>query len=127
MSILCALFGLSKQAYNKKIVTDGQKTLTFERAKRSVLDLRRQMPRLGTRKLHYLLKEKKIKVGEFGLSEQLGSYKQALLQIDQSIFAYNHLRPHLSCCMLTPKQMHNQQNIKLKTYNKKAQTTLVVD
>jgi nitrogen-specific signal transduction histidine kinase len=49
VSILCALFGLSKQAYYKKIETDGQKTLTFERAKRSVLDLRRQMPRLGTR------------------------------------------------------------------------------
>jgi putative transposase len=65
VSILCALFGLSKQAYYKKIETDGQKKLTFERAKRSVLDLRRQMPRLGTRKLHYLLKEKKIKVGHW--------------------------------------------------------------
>lgn len=285
MSILCALFGLSKQAYYKKIETDAQKTITFERAKRSVLDLRKQMPKLGTRKLHYLLKEKQIKVGrdrlfdwlrnqglliykkrrytlttnskhwmrkypnavkalnltrpeqlwvadityldteegygylhlvndayskqimgyeicnnmeasstlkalkmalgnrtyneqalihhsdrglqycsklytqclnennitismtengdpyenavaervngilndEFGLSEQLGSPKQALLQIDQSVFAYNNLRPHLSCCMLTTIQMHNQQSIKLKTYNKKAQTTLVVD
>ena len=283
--MLCALFGLSKQAYYKKIETDVQKTLTFERAKRSALDLRRQMPRLGTRKLHYLLKENKIKVGrdrlfdwlrdlglliykkrrytvttnsqhwlrkypnvirglsltrpeqvwvsdityldteeghgylhlvtdayskqimgyemcdnleasstlkalkmalanrryreqalihhsdrglqycskiytqylnennitismtengdpyenavaervngilkdEFGLSEQLGNHKQALLQIDQSVFTYNHLRPHLSCSMLTPQQMHNQQSIKLKTYNKKAQTTLVVD
>ena len=71
MSILCALFGLSKQAYNKKIVTDGQKTLTFERAKRSVLDLRRQMPRLGTRKLHYLLEENKIKVGRDRLFDWL--------------------------------------------------------
>jgi putative transposase len=285
VSILCALFGLSKQAYYKKITTDGQKALVFERAKRSVFDLRRQMPRLGTRKLHYLLEQNKIKVGrdrlfdwlrdqglliyrkrrytvttnskhwmrkypnvvkglsltrpeqvwvsdityldteegngylhlvtdayskqimgyemcdnleasstlkalkmalgnrrykelalihhsdrglqycsklytqclnennitismtengdpyenavaeringilkdEFGLSEQLGSQKQALLQIEQSVFAYNYLRPHLSCSMLTPKQMHDQQNIILKTYHKKAQTTLVVD
>jgi putative transposase len=285
VSILCALFGLSKQAYYKKIATDTQNDNTFERAKRSVLELRRQMPRLGTRKLYYLLKEKKIKVGrdrlfdwlrdqglliykkrrytittnskhwmrkypnvvkglslirpeqvwvsdityldtedgngylhlvtdayskqimgyemcdnmeasstlkalkmalknreykqyllihhsdrglqycsklyteclhennitismtengdpyenavaervngilkdEFGLSEQLSSHKQAQLQIDQSVFAYNHLRPHLSCSMLTPKQMHNQQSIILKTYNKKAQSTLVVD
>jgi transposase InsO family protein len=285
VSILCALFGLSKQAYYKKITTDGQKALVFERAKRSVLDLRRQMPRLGTRKLHYLLEQNKIKVGrdrlfdwlrdqglliyrkrrytvttnskhwmrkypnvvkglsltrpeqvwvsdityldteegngylhlvtdayskqimgyemcdnleasstlkalkmalgnrrykelalihhsdrglqycsklytqclnennitismtengdpyenavaeringilkdEFGLSEQLGSHKQALLQIEQSIFAYNYLRPHLSCSMLTPKQMHDQQNTILKTYHKKAQATLMVD
>jgi hypothetical protein len=27
--------------------------------------------------------------------------------------------------MLTPKQMHGQQIIKLKTYNKKAQTSLM--
>jgi hypothetical protein len=44
----------------------------------------------------------------------------------QSVFACDHLRPRLSCSMLTPKQMHNQNSKKLKTYNKKAQTTLVV-
>ena len=284
MSMLCALFGLSKQAYYKKIGTDKQRDTTFERAKQSVLELRRQMPRLGTRKLHYLLQENKIKVGrdrlfdwlrdqglliykkrrytittnskhwmkkypnvvkalsiprpeqvwvsdityldteegnrylhlvtdayskqimgyemcdnleasstlkalkmalknrkykdqplihhsdrglqycskiytqcliennitismtvngdpyenaiaervngilkdEFGLSGQLDNHKQALLQVTQSVFAYNHLRPHLSCSMLTPKQMHNQNSKKLKTYSKKAQTTLVV-
>jgi putative transposase len=282
--MLCALFGLSKQAYYKKIGSDKQRDTTFERAKRSVLELRRQMPRLGTRKLHYLLQENKIKVGrdrlfdwlrdqglliykkrrytittnskhwmkkypnvvkglsitrpeqvwvsdityldteegnrylhlvtdayskqimgyqmcdnmeasstlkalkmalknrkykeqplihhsdrglqycskiytqcliennitismtengdpyenavaervngilkdEFGLSEQLDSHKQALLQVAQSVFTYNHLRPHLSCSMLTPKQMHSQNSKKLKTYSKKAQTTLVV-
>jgi len=62
---------------------------------------------------------------EFGLSEQMENIADALLQTHQSILAYNTQRPHLSCCMLTPNQMHNQQKMKLKTYNKKAQTSLV--
>lgn len=61
---------------------------------------------------------------EFGLSDQMENLADAVLQTDQSISAYNNQRPHLSCHMLTPKQMHSQQNIKLKTYNKKAQTSL---
>jgi hypothetical protein len=43
----------------------------------------------------------------------------------QSISIYNNHRPHLSCHMLTPVQMHQQQEVKLKSYNKKAQTSLV--
>lgn len=61
---------------------------------------------------------------EFGLSEQLNSIADALQQTQQSIDIYNHKRPHLSCHMLTPVQMHQQQEIKLKSYNKKAQTSL---
>ena len=62
---------------------------------------------------------------EFGLSDQMEDIIDAALQTDQSIFTYNNQRPHLSCRMLTPLQMHNQQAIKLRTYNKKAQTSLV--
>lgn len=62
---------------------------------------------------------------EFGLSQKMADLEDALIQTKQSILAYNQHRPHLSCCMLTPMQMHNQQKIKLKTYNKKAQTSLV--
>jgi transposase InsO family protein len=61
---------------------------------------------------------------EFGLGEQLDNYLDALLQVKQSIYAYNFLRPHLSCYMLTPDQMHQQQAIKIKSY-KKTQTSLV--
>lgn len=39
--------------------------------------------------------------------------------VRQSIVRYNHFRPHLSCGMLTPNQMHKQQNVKIKTYKKK--------
>ena len=61
---------------------------------------------------------------EFGLSEQLDNHSEALLQVKESIHAYNVLRPHLSCEMLTPEQMHQQKNIKIRTY-KKTQTSLV--
>ena len=54
--MFCGLFGFSKQAYYKhrtyKKISDSKNLNTRE----SVLVLRRQMPRLGTRKLYYLLK-----------------------------------------------------------------------
>lgn len=62
---------------------------------------------------------------EFGLSEQLNNINEAMHQTAQSIDIYNNSRPHLSCNMLTPVQMHQQNEIKLKSYNKKAQTFLV--
>ena len=53
---------------------------------------------------------------EFGLAERLDNQHQALLQVKEGIYAYNFLRPHLSCYMLTPDQMHQQEIIKIKTY-----------
>ncbi|MGZ3812910.1 MAG: IS3 family transposase [Mucilaginibacter sp.] len=283
VSMFCALFGISKQAYYKKIKADQKRVQIREEVKKSVLELRRQMPKLGTRKLHYLLKNKGISIGrdqlfcwlrsqgllvykkkrytvttnskhwmrkypnvikgltisrpdqvwvadityldtaqdgnaylhlitdayskqimgyelcnnmeaastlkalemavksrryrglplihhsdrglqycsklyidcliknnitismtengspydnavaervngilkdEFGLAEQLDNYREASVQVKESIYAYNFLRPHLSCNMLTPDQMHQQETIKIKTY-KKTQTSLV--
>ena len=270
--MFCALFGVSKQAYYKKIKVDRKKAQVCEDAKKSVLELRRQLPGSGTRKLHYLLKNKGISIGrdqlfcwlraqglliykkrrytittnskhwmrkypniikditisrpeqvwvadityldtaedgnvylhlvtdayskqimgyelcnnmeaastlkalemavksrrykdlplvhhsdrglqycsklyidclvknniivsmtengspydnavaervngilkdEFGLAELLDNYREALIQVNESIYAYNVLRPHLSCCMLTPDQMHQQDTINI--------------
>jgi putative transposase len=61
---------------------------------------------------------------EFGLGEKLNGLEETKVQTEQSINIYNLLRPHLSCQMLTPKQMHQQRNIKIKTY-KKTLNTLV--
>jgi putative transposase len=61
---------------------------------------------------------------EFGLGEKLNGLEETKVQAEQSINIYNLLRPHLSCQMLTPKQMHQQQNIKIKSY-KKTLNTLV--
>jgi len=56
---------------------------------------------------------------EFGLSERFDSIHQALIQTKQSILIYNRLRPHLSCRMLTPDEMHQQNRVKLKVWTKK--------
>lgn len=58
---------------------------------------------------------------EFGLGEKIGSTLQAAKQVIQSVEIYNKLRPHLSCQMLTPNQMHKQNSIKIKRWNKKSQ------
>lgn len=63
---------------------------------------------------------------EFGLGEKLNSLGQAKVQAQQSIEIYNMLRPHLSCQMLTPKQMHQQQKMKVKTYKKTSNTLVSV-
>lgn len=51
-----------------------------------------------------------IKVKNIDLMKQL---------IRQSIFIYNHERPHLSCHMHTPEYMHGQSDIAIKTYKRK--------
>jgi putative transposase len=56
---------------------------------------------------------------EFGLSDTLESIMHAKELIGQSIRIYNNLRPHLSCSMLKPDQMHQQDKIKLISFKKK--------
>jgi transposase InsO family protein len=63
---------------------------------------------------------------EFGLGEKLNGLEEVKVHTEQSIRIYNLLRPHLSCQMLTPKQMHQQQNIKVKTYKKTLNTSVGV-
>lgn len=58
---------------------------------------------------------------EFGLGEKIESTIQAAKQVIQSVEIYNELRPHLSCNMLTPNQMHKQSSITIKRWNKKSQ------
>ena len=41
------------------------------------------------------------------------------LFIENSIEIYNNQRPHYSCYMKTPDQMHKQKNIKIRTYKSK--------
>jgi transposase InsO family protein len=46
--------------------------------------------------------------------------------VKQSIDIYNAKRPHLSCNMLTPEQMHKQRDIKPKTYKKKISEPIII-
>jgi transposase InsO family protein len=56
---------------------------------------------------------------EFGLDDILPDLQQAKKQTDQAISLYNNQRPHLSCRMLTPKQMHSQTKLQIKTWTRK--------
>ncbi len=60
---------------------------------------------------------------EFGLGQRIDDIAQARRLTRESINTYNTLRPHLSCQLLTPEQMHRQQKVKVKTWKKKAPTT----
>jgi transposase InsO family protein len=59
---------------------------------------------------------------EFALDATFTNKQQLIRQLKQSVSAYNTKRPHNSNHMLTPVQMHQQQDLKPKTYRtKKAQ------
>ena len=48
------------------------------------------------------------------------------LYVKDSISKYNRIRPHYSCYMLSPEEMHKQSHIKIRTYKKKS-TSLKVN
>lgn len=57
---------------------------------------------------------------EFYCDEKFDSFEQAKKHVEQSIMIYNTKRPHLSCSMLTPKEMHQQNTLPVKKWNKKS-------
>lgn len=64
---------------------------------------------------------------EFGLDEPGVESRMQQKQTRESISIYNRLRPHLSCHMLTPIQMHKQNKLKIKTWrNEKAPRNQVI-
>lgn len=56
---------------------------------------------------------------EFLLKTQNINLKTMKTLVKQSVEIYNQYRPHLSCKMLTPNQMHKQRTVKIKTYKNK--------
>ncbi len=56
---------------------------------------------------------------EFFVNTQQLDLKMMQIIVKQSINIYNTKRPHWSCQLLTPEQMHKQMKIKRKTYKKK--------
>jgi putative transposase len=53
---------------------------------------------------------------EFSCDEVFDTYDQAKQFIDQAIMIYNTQRPHLSCSMLTPMEMHWQDKLKVRQW-----------
>ena len=60
---------------------------------------------------------------EFYCDEKFDSFEQAKKHIEQSIVIYNTKRPHLSCSMLTPAQMHQQNFLPVKYWGKNLSTS----
>ncbi len=56
---------------------------------------------------------------EFELEKYASNSKVLKTLVAESIETYNRLRPHYSCAMRTPEQMHKQREVKIKTYRKK--------
>ena len=46
------------------------------------------------------------------------------LIVEDAVNIYNSLRPHWSCFMNTPEQMHQQKDIEIKTYKKSESSKL---
>lgn len=65
------MFGVSRQAIYQRVKRKHQREIQLAPIKELVLGVRRQMPRLGTRKLYFLLKDQlvnaEIKIGRDGL------------------------------------------------------------
>lgn len=60
---VCKLLGISRQSVYQREKRSVQRQIDLKPVKQMVLDIRRYMPRLGTRKLYYLLKPKLRKLG----------------------------------------------------------------
>jgi len=56
---------------------------------------------------------------EFLINTKNLELKTMRILVKQSIEIYNNIRPHWSCNMLTPNQMHKQNKVKIKTYKTK--------
>lgn len=57
---------------------------------------------------------------EFLLEEYHVDLQTMKRLVEDSIRIYNTLRPHWSCYMKTPNEMHRQRNVKIKTYKKQS-------
>lgn len=77
LSRLCRLHGISRQAVYQSEKRKQERLIELAPVKDWIMDIRRFMPRLGTRKLYYLVKPKleaaSIKLGRDGLFDYLRS------------------------------------------------------
>lgn len=75
LSKSCRLFGVSRQGFYQRLQRRRRRQVQLEPVKELVQRVRKRLPRLGTRKLYYLLKEEfqhhGIKLGRDGLFDYL--------------------------------------------------------
>ncbi len=56
---------------------------------------------------------------DFNLSREFKNREEALMAVNKSIYAYNNLRPHLSCDYLTPIEAHEMSGVLKKKWKPK--------
>ena len=59
----CGLFGVNRQVYYRKKRATQKSQEKASKVVKMVMDVRRQMPRIGTRKLYYLLQDQLNEIG----------------------------------------------------------------
>lgn len=64
---------------------------------------------------------------EFSLARGFAHHLEAVAVIAESVGIYNRQRPHLSCHLLTPEQMHGQQELEVKQWKKKTSNTKALE
>lgn len=64
---------------------------------------------------------------EFLLDKQKADLQVMRKMVRNSIQIYNHQRPHHSCYMRTPEQMHKQSKIRIRSYKKTNRTKTKLD
>jgi transposase InsO family protein len=77
MDTLCGLFGKSRQAYYKQIKYDNKVEIRSELILRFVKSKRKDMPKIGGRKLHYLMSNElpeELRLGRDSLFELLSAH-----------------------------------------------------
>lgn len=53
---------------------------------------------------------------EFDLGESMKDLDEVKTRLERAIDIYNNRRPHWSCHLLTPNQMHQQQELKVVSW-----------
>ena len=97
----CRLFGLSRQSIYQQTERDKEKTLSQQSIRAMVDQIRRIMPRIGTRKLYCLLKPnldvRGIKMGRDGLFTYLRSHGlliKPLKSYTKTTFSHHRFKKH---------------------------------
>jgi putative transposase len=62
---------------------------------------------------------------EFGLGDKFKDLDELKEKLKRVVQIYNNQRPHMSCHLLTPNQMHEQQKLKIVTWRKKVKELTV--
>lgn len=124
------MFGLSRQAIYQRVEHSKVRSKELNKVKEFVLDQRMQLPRLGTRKLHYLLSdildESQIKIGRDGLFDLLRAEGMLILpkkNYTKTTNSKHWLRKHPNLIKEIKPLMPNEVYVSDITYVKSKERT----